>query len=148
MIDGTGAYTGVSLDDRMAAAEEAFLPRPKRTMESQQYVLDAMLDVPFELAGQHTAVVGGQVIRGELSDDVFGLEASNAGQVQEHNMWSLFAEDTWYVLEPVAVTAGVRYDNHELFGSQDRKSTRLNSSHVRISYAVFCLKKKKQYNHY
>src|SRR5438067_8888965 len=27
---------------------------------------------------------------------------------------------------------------------QDRKSTRLNSSHVSISYAVFCLKKKKQ----
>src|SRR5690554_7462472 len=26
----------------------------------------------------------------------------------------------------------------------DRKSTRLNSSHVRISYAVFCLKKKKE----
>src|SRR5690554_7483067 len=26
----------------------------------------------------------------------------------------------------------------------DRKSTRLNSSHVRISYAVFCLKKKKR----
>src|SRR5437868_8863570 len=29
----------------------------------------------------------------------------------------------------------------------DRKSTRLNSSHVSISYAVFCLKKKKK-NHY
>src|SRR5438874_1624902 len=28
---------------------------------------------------------------------------------------------------------------------QDRKSTRLNSSHVEISYAVFCLKKKKHY---
>src|SRR6266496_4942729 len=28
--------------------------------------------------------------------------------------------------------------------SLDRKSTRLNSSHVEISYAVFCLKKKKQ----
>src|SRR5436305_11180045 len=27
--------------------------------------------------------------------------------------------------------------------AKDRKSTRLNSSHVRISYAVFCLKKKK-----
>src|SRR5207253_10729649 len=27
---------------------------------------------------------------------------------------------------------------------EDRKSTRLNSSHVAISYAVFCLKKKKQ----
>src|SRR3712207_8759849 len=33
---------------------------------------------------------------------------------------------------------------------QDRKSTRLNSSHANISYAVFCLKKKKhhiQFNH-
>src|SRR3712207_6773555 len=29
-------------------------------------------------------------------------------------------------------------------GAEDRKSTRLNSSHANISYAVFCLKKKKQ----
>src|SRR6266511_5408769 len=29
----------------------------------------------------------------------------------------------------------------------DRKSTRLNSSHVKISYAVFCLKKKKKNSH-
>src|SRR5690606_40353802 len=28
---------------------------------------------------------------------------------------------------------------------EDRKSTRLNSSHVKISYAVFCLKKKTEY---
>src|SRR5690606_15933600 len=31
----------------------------------------------------------------------------------------------------------------KLVPNQDRKSTRLNSSHVKISYAVFCLKKKK-----
>src|SRR3712207_7286326 len=31
---------------------------------------------------------------------------------------------------------------HALGGFQDRKSTRLNSSHANISYAVFCLKKK------
>src|SRR3712207_8928790 len=29
-------------------------------------------------------------------------------------------------------------------GAEDRKSTRLNSSHANISYAVFCLKKKKR----
>src|SRR5690242_21625360 len=29
-------------------------------------------------------------------------------------------------------------------GGEDRKSTRLNSSHMSISYAVFCLKKKKE----
>src|SRR5256885_8528605 len=34
-----------------------------------------------------------------------------------------------------------RSENH-LGGSEDRKSTRLNSSHLVISYAVFCLKKK------
>src|SRR3712207_8089614 len=31
-------------------------------------------------------------------------------------------------------------------GPLDRKSTRLNSSHANISYAVFCLKKKKSYH--
>src|SRR5690625_6360159 len=31
---------------------------------------------------------------------------------------------------------------YKLTGGKDRKSTRLNSSHVAISYAVFCLKKK------
>src|SRR5437870_7575887 len=36
------------------------------------------------------------------------------------------------------------YPNAEVLGRRgDRKSTRLNSSHVAISYAVFCLKKKK-----
>src|SRR5690625_6428131 len=33
---------------------------------------------------------------------------------------------------------------YDLFKTIDRKSTRLNSSHVAISYAVFCLKKKKK----
>src|SRR2546422_5179749 len=35
----------------------------------------------------------------------------------------------------------------ELVFTQDRKSTRLNSSHGYISYAVFCLKKKKKTEH-
>src|SRR3712207_7855175 len=35
-------------------------------------------------------------------------------------------------------------DQFRLFHIADRKSTRLNSSHANISYAVFCLKKKKQ----
>src|SRR3712207_6911811 len=33
-------------------------------------------------------------------------------------------------------------DHRRQHGDQDRKSTRLNSSHANISYAVFCLKKK------
>src|SRR5699024_12302054 len=42
----------------------------------------------------------------------------------------------------LSVEPGVRENEHAESGSLDRKSTRLNSSHVSISYAVFCLKKK------
>src|SRR5260221_7623467 len=38
-------------------------------------------------------------------------------------------------------------ENHTIGDQQDRKSTRLNSSHTVISYAVFCLKKKSN-SHY
>src|SRR5699024_12051399 len=38
----------------------------------------------------------------------------------------------------------VEWDNQVAIIGTDRKSTRLNSSHVSISYAVFCLKKKKR----
>src|SRR5690625_6483381 len=50
----------------------------------------------------------------------------------------------WGVENPIMSTGPELF---YLFG--DRKSTRLNSSHVAISYAVFCLKKKKEkYNKY
>src|SRR3712207_8406367 len=46
------------------------------------------------------------------------------------------ANGTWYRLNSS--------QNNQFFAAQlDRKSTRLNSSHANISYAVFCLKKKK-----
>src|SRR3712207_8786663 len=40
------------------------------------------------------------------------------------------------------LAAGEVLDERELLCRADRKSTRLNSSHANISYAVFCLKKK------
>src|SRR2546430_3430223 len=46
----------------------------------------------------------------------------------------------------ISDTGGNRILGADLDGRVDRKSTRLNSSHSQISYAVFCLKKKKQ-NH-
>src|SRR5690349_24033361 len=44
--------------------------------------------------------------------------------------------------ELVQVLGGAAAGGLVTAGGQDRKSTRLNSSHVEISYAVFCLKKK------
>src|SRR3712207_8196350 len=47
--------------------------------------------------------------------------------------------------EPLGLAAEDRRDARRVrqHRAQDRKSTRLNSSHANISYAVFCLKKKK-----
>src|SRR3712207_8930526 len=52
------------------------------------------------------------------------------------------AEDTGRRLLGVAAVPGHAADAHRGM-LEDRKSTRLNSSHANISYAVFCLKKNK-----
>src|SRR5438445_8612629 len=47
--------------------------------------------------------------------------------------------------EPYSIWNRARDGEHKTAaGKRDRKSTRLNSSHANISYAVFCLKKKKK----
>src|SRR5437868_9913520 len=45
----------------------------------------------------------------------------------------------------MALDGGPVFKFNESISFIDRKSTRLNSSHVSISYAVFCLKKKRKY---
>src|SRR5438445_8957086 len=59
-------------------------------------------------------------IKGALEDRLAGLEARELCRSQ----------------------AGQRITNFRWRPTEDRKSTRLNSSHANISYAVFCLKKK------
>src|SRR6267378_2225323 len=58
---------------------------------------------------------------------------------------TLFPYTTLFRSRPTAWTRRKRPLHHAATRlNRDRKSTRLNSSHVEISYAVFCLKKKKQ----
>src|SRR3712207_8347798 len=52
-------------------------------------------------------------------------------------------EDRLAHLAAVVLRRGEEDVARELLRDRDRKSTRLNSSHANISYAVFCLKKKK-----
>src|SRR5690625_6091888 len=72
---------------------------------------------------------------------IYGAALENDEDLRSETSGLLEAEDndeTGYVYsEDVDNYLGMLYDN------RDRKSTRLNSSHVAISYAVFCLKKKK-----
>ncbi len=119
MWNGTGAYAGMTTAERRQIAADTFLPRPLRKLESSQYTLDVRFDIPVEnFGGRHHFVVGGQYIDGKLDDGVFGLEASAGGvqAVQPHRIWSLFAEDNWTPFEGLTLTAGVRYDHHNMFG--------------------------------
>src|SRR5690606_39349428 len=62
---------------------------------------------------------------------------------QDHgaeNRHAAVAADHAGIEEGIGIPIDQRAANQR--NSQDRKSTRLNSSHVKISYAVFCLKKK------
>src|SRR3712207_7478163 len=78
-------------------------------------------ELRVHLMHEHAVVVAGEQLVPLASPD--DLDHVPAGA----------AEDRLELLDHLSVT------------SQDRKSTRLNSSHANISYAVFCLKKKKNY---
>src|SRR3989442_13169339 len=67
--------------------------------------------------------------------EIYTLSLHDALPIFAINIGASF---TYYYLAPDAGT----YFWHPAPGSRDRKSTRLNSSHVRISYSVFCLTKK------
>lgn len=114
----SGPYAGMSEAERKSIAESTLLPRPGRTLNSNQYTLDANLTIPLEGFGSHIIVAGTQIIDGELEDGVFGSESGQIGGVQDHKMWSLFVEDSWSPIQPLTITAGLRYDEHDTFGSQ------------------------------
>src|SRR2546422_6982156 len=68
------------------------------------------------------------------------LEAEQPGQVDRVLLEAVRPRAQ---VEPAVADVELHLD----LGPEDRKSTRLNSSHGYISYAVFCLKKKKHIEH-
>src|SRR2546430_11640472 len=68
--------------------------------------------------------------------------------VLNQSLYSGFAQDEIMLARRVYLTVGSKLEHNDYSGLElDRKSTRLNSSHSQISYAVFCLKKKKNKHH-
>src|SRR5690242_21061652 len=79
-----------------------------------------------------------RLLAASLLDDLVGDVRGNLGvRVELHRVRSL-ARGLGPQVANVPEHLGQRHE-----GVEDRKSTRLNSSHMSISYAVFCLKKKK-----
>lgn len=126
-----GAFNSLSEAEKLAQLEagghltpdeiaelKSFLPRKMRTLETRQYAYDAKYDV---LLGRHMLVMGGQYIDCEMEDSVFGMTGTNdreSGKTQPHDMWALFAEDSWEMFDGFTFTGGLRYDHHSEFGGQ------------------------------
>src|SRR2546427_3324773 len=70
----------------------------------------------------------------------FDLAKANEWAQKKDAQWQQYGYGPWAfeIDQQFAGWGGLQYEQ----GDADRKSTRLNSSHSQISYAVFCLKKK------
>src|SRR2546430_11474627 len=84
--------------------------------------------------------------------EIYTLSLHDALPICENHVWVRLAEQVdhhaalGFVRKHVFVRDGrPEQPRPDDLGGRDRKSTRLNSSHSQISYAVFCLKKKKTY---
>src|SRR5258708_2804796 len=87
-----------------------------------------VLDYPFEAPPQR-----GQTL--EVAPGVLWIRMPLPYALDHINLWAIDDGQGWAIVD-----TGARTDEGV---ATDRKSTRLNSSHQIISYAVFCLKKKK-----
>src|SRR3712207_3690474 len=72
---------------------------------------------------------------------MFRQERQQRGRYRQHTQIGAEVLGSLDPLVDVEVIS-LLYRLHQALGVRDRKSTRLNSSHANISYAVFCLKKK------
>src|SRR5690606_10748349 len=108
-------------------------------MRTRKFVaVAAGLTTAFALAacgGEGAGSGGGDAAEGgaETTTDAGGGDAPDAGDLTIGVAMPTQTSERW-IADGNAVQSQL----------EDRKSTRLNSSHVKISYAVFCLKKKKQ----
>src|SRR3712207_8605789 len=85
------------------------------------------------------------VIIGEPGVGKTAIVEGLAEEIAEGRIPEILADKEVYTLDLGALVAGSKYRGEfEERLKKDRKSTRLNSSHANISYAVFCLKKKKK----
>ena len=107
---GWGNLAGAMNDPYFAA----LMPRPKRTLESTNTTYSAKYEVPLNT---HFLVVGTEYLDAQMKDGVFGMSEGKSNGKKEYGQYSVFAEDSWNIIDPLTLTFGGRYDKHEDFGS-------------------------------
>src|SRR5690242_8870818 len=129
LVVETGRHTGRSAQDKFTV----------RDAETERTVWWGKTNQP--MAPAHFAALKADFLAALTDkDDLFVQDLYGGSQSAHRVRVRVVNELAWHSL--FIRTMLVRPEEAEL----DRKSTRLNSSHMSISYAVFCLKKKKKKN--
>src|SRR2546427_1006965 len=152
-VPDTADFELVAVDDpyHFASGAELSLFRRPLPTTNLQFLSTVMWDGRETLGGTdhcNIAAEGGKCfasIHFDLADQSNG---ATQGHAQAPNPISSAQRESIVAFETALATAQVWDENAERLQASDakgdRKSTRLNSSHSQISYAVFCLKKKKK----
>lgn len=93
---------------------DSLLPRPTRTLSSENTTFNAKYELPLD---KHYIVVGAEYLKAQMTDGVFGMHEGKDNGEKEYYQYSLFAEDSWNLIDLLTLTVGARYDKHEDFGS-------------------------------
>ena len=107
---GWGSLAGAMNDPNFTD----LMPRPKRTLESTNTTYSAKYELPLNT---HFLVVGTEYLDAQMKDGVFGMSEGKSNGKKGYTQYSLFAEDSWSIIDPLTLTFGGRYDKHEDFGS-------------------------------
>src|SRR5437764_1588926 len=91
---------------------------------------------PADIAKEYRTIIHDQLVRGGVLPECVEIEVRPAGKVQDgrHAFVGMLRLISWERTSAIRLLLGLP------ILERDRKSTRLNSSHRCISYAVFCLK--------
>ncbi|OCL99746.1 Colicin I receptor precursor [Aliarcobacter thereius] len=115
LIKDNKGTTWTNLNDAMNDPRfVALMPRPERTLKSENTTFNAKYELPLE---SHYIVFGTEFLQAKMTDGVFGMSEGKTNQSKEYYQYSAFAEDSWNIIDPLTITFGARYDNHEDFGS-------------------------------
>ncbi|HEI8865638.1 TPA: TonB-dependent receptor [Serratia odorifera] len=90
---------------------KASLAGNPRELKNTNVIIDSLLLTP--LGDAHLLTLGGEFWDAKMKD---GVVIANSGKSFHQKSWSAYAEDEWRIVEPLALTAGTRYEHHEVFG--------------------------------
>src|SRR6266480_518026 len=144
--------------------ELGLLPRrrARAIAAAAQEVIDGKLDDQFPIdvyqtgSGTSTNTNANEVIANRATEILGGERGSKLVHPNDHVNLGQSSNDVIPTAIQLAAALAIQEElvpalerlRRALEAKSDRKSTRLNSSHMSISYAVFCLKKKKKFKSY